>query len=68
MTVMGVTAGKKIIHNPLDDHYPMTIIHDIPPHREGRIAIVTFAGRGAVDAAAFGAAGRVRAACSAGVP
>ena len=33
----------------------MIIIHDIPPHREGRFAIVTFAGRGAVDAAAFGA-------------
>ena len=39
----------------------MIIIHGIPPQREGRFAIVTFAGRGAVDAAAFGADLRLRA-------
>ena len=48
-------APRYFFLNPLDDINPMIIIHRIPSHREGRIAIVSFAGRGAVDAAASGA-------------
>jgi hypothetical protein len=45
----------------LDGNPYKIIIHRIPSHREGRIAIVTDAGWDAVDAAAFGAEFLVRA-------